>query len=62
MQPLQSGIISIPGSPKTGTWNQSRILAPKITGKSQKGTQSGSQEPPKMIVKSVDPVEVLRPS
>ena len=35
------------------TWNQSPILAPKITEKSQKGTQSGSQEPPKMIVKSI---------
>ena len=53
MQPLQSGIISIPGSPKTWTWNQSPILAPKITGKSQKGTQSGSQEPPKMSLKSI---------
>ena len=53
MQPLQSGIISIPGSPKTGTWNQSPILAPKITEKSQKGTQSGFQEPPKMTLKSI---------
>ena len=53
MQPLQSGIISIPGSPKTGTWNQSPILARKITDKSQKGTQSGSQETPKMTLKSI---------
>ena len=36
MQPLQSGIISIPGSLKTRTWNQSPILAPKITENSQK--------------------------
>ena len=40
------------GSPKTGTWNQSPILARKITDKSQKGTQSGSQEPFKMTLKS----------
>jgi len=53
MQPLQSGIISIPGSPKTWTWNQSPILAPQITDKSQKGTQSGSQEPPKISLKSI---------
>ena len=53
MQPLQSGIISIPGSLKTWTWNQSPILAPKITENSQKGTESGSQEPPKMTLKSI---------
>ena len=53
MQPLQSGIISIPGSPKTWTWNQSPILAPQITEKSQKGTQSRSQELPKMTLKSI---------
>jgi hypothetical protein len=51
MQPLQSGIISIPGSLKTWTWNQSPILAPKITENSQKGAQSGSQETPKMTLK-----------
>ena len=53
MQPLQSGIISIPGSPKTWTWNQSPILAPQITEKSQKGAQSGSQETQKMCLKSL---------
>ena len=53
MQPLHSGIISIPGSPKTWTWNQSPILAPQITDKSQKGAQSGSQEPSKMTLKSI---------
>ena len=53
MQPQKSGIISIPGSVKTGTWNQSPILAPQINEKSQKGTQSGSQEPPKMTLKSI---------
>ena len=53
MQPLQSGIISIPGSPKTWTWNQSPILAPQITEISQKGTQSESQKPPTMILKSI---------
>ena len=51
MQRLQSGIISIPGSPKTWTWNQSPILA--LTEKSQKGAQSGSQEAPKMTLKSI---------
>ena len=53
MQPLQSGIISIPGSPKTWTWNQSPILAPKITDISQKGTQSESQKPPRMTLKFI---------
>ena len=53
MQPLHSGIISIPGSPKTWTWKQSPILAPKTTDKSQKGAQSGSQETPKMTLKSI---------
>ena len=51
MQPPDSGIISIPGSPKTWTWNQSPILAPQITEKSQKGAQSGSQEAPQMTLK-----------
>ena len=31
MQPLHSGIISIPGSPKTWTWKLSSILQPQIT-------------------------------
>ena len=53
MQPLQSGIISIPGSPKTRTWKQSPIWAPQITENSQKGAQSGYQETPKMILKSI---------
>ena len=53
MQPLQSGIISIPGSLKTRTWNQSPILAPKITGNLQKGAQSGFQQTPAIILKSV---------
>ena len=53
MQPLQSGIISIPGSPKTWTWNQSPILASKITEKSQKGAQSDSQGTPQMTLKSI---------
>ena len=35
------------------TWNQSPILAPKTTKKSQKGAQSGSQETPKMTLKSI---------
>ena len=52
MKSLHSGIIAVPGSPKTWTWNQSPILAPKITENSQKGAQSGSQETPKMTVKA----------
>ena len=59
MQPLHSGIISIPGTPKTWTWKRSPTGAPKITDKSQKCAQSGSQEAPQMTLKSVDPsVEV----
>ena len=38
MQPLQSGIISIPGSPTTWTWNQSPILAAKVNKKALKTT------------------------
>ena len=53
MQPLQSGIISIPGSPNTWTWNHSPIMAPQITEILQKGTQSESQKPPRMILKSI---------
>ena len=53
MQPLHSGIISLPGSPKTWTWKQSPILAPTITEKSQKGAPNGSQEAPKVTLKSI---------
>ena len=53
MQPPRSVIISIPGSSKTWTWKQSPTLAPKITEKSQKGAQSGSQETPKMTRNSI---------
>jgi len=38
---------------KTWTWKLSPILAPKITDKSQNGAQSGSQEAPKMTLKSI---------
>ena len=50
MQPLQSGVISIPEPPKTWTWNQSPILGPKITPKSENGAQSDSQGTPKIIL------------
>ena len=53
MQPLQSGIISIPGSPKTRTWKQSPIWAPQMTDKSQKGAKTEPQETPKMSLKSL---------
>ena len=46
MQPLHSGIISIPGSPKTLTWKKPPTLAAQITDKSQKCLQSGPQETP----------------
>ena len=48
MQPLHSGFISIPGSPKTWSWKQSPTLPPQITEKSQKGLQIDSQESPQM--------------
>ena len=50
---MHSGIISIPGSPKTWTWKQSPIFAPLITEKSEKGAQSDSQGTPKIILKSL---------
>ena len=53
MQPLHSGIISIPGSLKTWTWKQSPILASLFIEKSQKGAQSDSQGIPKIILKSL---------
>ena len=52
MQPMHSGIISIPGSPKTWTWKQSSSLASQITEKSEKGAQSDSQGTPQIILKS----------
>ena len=48
MQPSDSSIISIPGSPKTWNWKQSPTLPPQITEKSQKGLQTDSQETPQM--------------
>ena len=54
MQPLHSGIISIPGSLKTRTWKQSPILVPQMTEKSEKGAQSASQGTPKIIPKSLE--------
>ena len=48
MQPLHSGIISIPGSPKTWTWKLSPILPPQITEKSPNCAPSGSQEAPQI--------------
>ena len=53
MQPLRSGIISIPEPPKTWTWNQSPILTLQITDKSEKGVQSDSQGTPKIMLKSL---------
>ena len=53
MQPMHSGIISMPGSLKTWTWKHSSILASQITEKSEKGAQSDSQGTPKIILKSL---------
>ena len=53
MQPLHSGMISIPGSLKTWTWKQSPILASQITGKSENCAQSASQGRLKIILKSL---------
>ena len=53
IQPLHSGIISIPGSPKTWTWKLSPILAPKIMEKSQNLSKVGPRKFPKSIQKSI---------
>ena len=50
MQTLHSGIIYIPGSPKTRTWNQSPILKSQITEKSEKVSPRSlkdTKKPPK---------------
>ena len=54
MQPLHSGIISIPGSPKTWTWKLSPILVPKIKEKRQKGAKVGPRRLPEWSLKSVE--------
>ena len=53
MQPLHSGIISIPGSPKTGTWNLSTILPPQITENHKIVFKVGSRRLPKSTIKSI---------
>ena len=55
MQPLHSGIISIPGPPKTWTWKLSPMLVPKITEKNindKKVPEVGPGDP-KMTLKSI---------
>ena len=58
MQPLHSGIISIPGSPKTWKWKQPPTLPPQITEKSQKGLKTDSQETPQIDPK-IDKTRLL---
>ena len=53
MQPLHSGIISIPGSLKTWTWKLSPILASQITENHKKVSKVGSRCLPKFTLKSI---------
>ena len=50
---LYSGIISIPGSPKTWTWTLSPILVSKITEKQQNGAKVRPRRLPKSTLKSI---------
>ena len=53
IQPQQSGIISIPGSPKTWTWKLSPILPPKITENHHILPKVGPRRLPKSTPKSL---------
>ena len=53
MQPLHSGIISIPGSPKTWTWNLSPILPPRLTENHKIVPKVGPKRLPKSNLKSI---------
>ena len=53
MQPLHSGIISIPGSPKTWTWKLSPILPPQITENHKIVPKVGPRRLPKSTLKSI---------
>ena len=53
MQPLHSGIISVPGSPKTRTWKLSPILVSKITENHKIMPKVGPRRLPKSIQKSI---------
>ena len=53
MQPLHSGIISIPGSPKTRTWKLSPTLVSKITENHKNIPKVGPRGLPKSIPKSI---------
>ena len=52
MQPPDSGIISIPGSPKTWTWKPSPILPPRITENQANVPKVGLRRLPKSTLKS----------
>ena len=53
MEPLHSGIISIPGSPKTWTWKLSPILPPQITENHKMVPKVGPRRLPKSIKESI---------
>ena len=53
IQPLHSGIISIPGSPKTRTWKLSPTLVSKITENHKIMPKVGPRRLPKSIQKSI---------
>ena len=53
MQPLHSGIISIPGSPKTWTWELSPILPAQITENLKNYQKMDPRRLPKSILKSI---------
>ena len=53
MQPLHSGIISIPGSPKTWTWKLSPTLASKIPENHKIVPKVGPRRLPKSTLKSI---------
>ena len=53
MQPLHSGIISIPGPPKTWAWKPSSILPPQITEYRKSVPKVGHKRLPKSTLKSI---------
>ena len=53
MQPLHSGIISIPGPPKAWTWKPSPILPPQITEYHKSVPKVNPKRLPKSTLKSI---------
>ena len=54
MQPLHSGIISIPGPPKTWTWKPSPILPPQIKENHKIVAKVGPKSFPKSSLKWIE--------